>query len=200
MKYYLQLNDNFATEEAKQLIGDTNLTNIKNYLSNSTFDSQESYDKFVTGLMELVSQSNIGNSLTKKVFNFELKQIEKKTPLIEKTPWGLVSIQKVIVPENHIEKYLVVKKDGVLGFEFHERKHEKLDIKEGIAMIIYADRDASGYEEGQLMAHIGTAGSVYEFMPYDEHGMVALIDSVILETSTNDLDDLIFIFNTTQII
>lgn len=200
MKFSFKLNDQFVSKTAKKYIAEDTAKIISDYLLSHSFEDQSSYNDFVTGLMKTIAETKRAETDASEIFHKELAQIEKKTPLIEKTPWGLVSMQKVDVAENFIQKLLVIKQDGILGFEYHERKHEKLNVLEGVSLIIYANHASEGWEKGQLTAQIAAHGDTFEFMPYDEHGMVALTDAVIEETSTNDLDDLIFIFDSHQII
>ena len=81
-----------------------------------------------------------------------------------------------------------------MGFEYHKLKHEKLKILEGKCVLFYSNHKSKGWEKGQICYKLAKPYDKFEFCPYDEHGIIALKNSVIEETSTNDLDDLVFVY------
>ncbi|MCR4263668.1 MAG: hypothetical protein NUV98_03030 [Candidatus Roizmanbacteria bacterium] len=200
MNYYFSIDDTFISVNVRRLIDEKLTSSIPSYFKKIQFSTQEEYNSFLDGLIPLLNPSLQSKAGKRDIFSKEISQRDRKIPLIEPTPWGLVSLQKVDVAKDFIQKLLVVKQHGILGFEYHEHKLEKLKVLEGIALIIYANHAASGWKEGQMKARIAAPGDIFEFKPYDEHGMIALTDAVIEETSTNYLDDLLFIFDSQQII
>lgn len=169
------------------------------FFAHAKFSSQKEYSQFLFSFLSEIKQMTFP-TVTQKIYDNEIHQREKKTPLIEKTPWGLVSIKKVDVQKNYVQKLLVIKQFGILGFEYHKKKLEKLKVLEGIALFIFANHTTLHYKKGRLMVQVAGAGNTFQFEPYDEHGLVALTNVVIEETSTNHLDDLHFIFNSEQVV
>ena len=128
------------------------------------------------------------------LFNQEIKLIKQKLALSEPTVWGGVNLKLVDVAKNKIRKLLVIKKYGILGFEVHKAKIEKLNILEGKCLMIHSQG------KNKIGVNLVKPGDKFKFLPGDEHGVIALTNCVIEEQSTNHLDDLIFIYNSQQII
>lgn len=132
--------------------------------------------------------------LKSPLFNKEIKLIKKCQALSELTPWGGVNLKQVDVVKNHIRKLLVIKKFGILGFEYHRNKIERLKVIEGRCLMILTDR------KNKIRLRLPKPSEKFKFLPGDKHGVVALTNCVIEEQSTNHLDDLIFIYNSYQVI
>lgn len=119
------------------------------------------------------------------LFDQEIKLIRVKKPLSEPTPWGGVNLKKVDVEKNYIKKLLVIKKYGILGWEYHKQKIERLKVLEGYCLVNFK---------------LAKPGDKFKYLPGQAHGVMALSNCVIEEQSTNNLDDLIFIFHSKQVI
>lgn len=155
------------------------------------FSSQREY---ATTIRRVLAVAGPGKGRRTALYEREIRGIKKGGPLIEKTPWGGVSLKYVNVEGNRIRKLLVIRKRGVLGFEYHRRKRERLRVIEGKCLVYYSDHGARGWARGKLSWKIARPGDRFYFRPFDEHGMVALADTVIEERSTNDLDDIVFVY------
>lgn len=183
MGYYFEPKDANKSEPYKD---------VTQFISAKSFSSQKRYASLIKGSLSLVRKRNAKGAYP--LFKKEIKPILKNLTLTEKTPWGGVSLKRVDVYKDYIQKLLVVRRFGVLGFEYHKQKHEKLRILEGKCLVFYSNHRAKDWRKGKVSWKIGTKGDRFEFFPLDEHGMIALTDSVIEETSTNHLDDLTYIY------
>lgn len=166
-------------------------------ISDYKVSSQNDYSDFISLLISSAKKMKFPKS-SNEMFNKEIINRNQKIPLIEKTPWGMVSIKSVDVSRNFIKKLLVIKKFGVLGFEYHKKKIEKLKIFEGSIIVFYSGKARTSQEEIIVNVEIARAGDFYKFDPFTEHGILALTDCVIEEQSTNNLDDLFYIFISSQ--
>lgn len=133
------------------------------------------------------------------LFSKELRQINQSQPLSEKTPWGGVVLKKVDVERDFIQKLLVIQELGVLGFEIHLKKLEKLRILEGTCLVLYSNHKKNRYKKRIVTVTLAKASDRFVFHPKNEHGIIALTNCVIEETSTNHLDDLVYIFKAQQV-
>ena len=185
MKYFLN-SAGFASREVNSYV-----KTIKSIATTSQ------YDNIVKKLISLFKNKSL-DSAKFTLFYKEKVAISKSKPLTEKTPWGGVALKKVDVGKNYIRKLLVIKKHGVLGFEIHKLKHEKLKIVEGTCIVLYSSHSKPGWKPGKVSVKIASTGDKFEFLPNDEHGIIALTNCVIEETSTNHLDDLVYIFKAEQ--
>lgn len=177
------------------------ITDLTQFLQGHTPVSTESeYNEFLKELFEVIHVHQDLFTLTSPLYNTEIGPIQAKRALTEVTPWGGVALKKVDVDENYVRKLLVVGKKGILGFEIHELKHEHLNVLEGICLFIHSVHEDPGWKEGVVNLSLVLPGDTITLLPGDEHGIIALTDSVVEETSTNHLDDLIFLFNSKQLI
>jgi mannose-6-phosphate isomerase-like protein (cupin superfamily) len=101
-----------------------------------------------------------------------------REPKIVDKPWGRE------IWHAHTDRYagkvLEVDKGHVLSLQKHEIKHETLYLQSGRMLFTLAD---GGFE--------WLPGQCVEIPPDTVHRMEALEDSVILETSTPELDDVV---------
>jgi len=146
--------------------------------------SEKEYNQMLRLIIGL-SKKKYKYNLKTPLFNQEIKLIKAKKPLSEATAWGGVNLKKVDVAKNYIKKLLVIRKYGILGYEYHKKKIERLKILEGYCLVNFK---------------LAKPGDKFKYVPGEEHGVVALTNCVIEEQSTNNLDDLIFIFNSKQVI
>jgi hypothetical protein len=157
------------------------------------------YNELIHSLVEIAKKHKFPTT-TNTIHKREIEAIKKNSPLSEKVIWGGVSLKRVDVAKDFIQKLLVVNKHGILGFEIHEKKLEKLKILEGICLVIYANHKSPSYAQGRVKIQLVMPGDTFVFQPFDEHGIIALSDCVIEETSTNHLDDLVYIYPSKQVI
>lgn len=146
--------------------------------------SEKEYNWMLKQIINL-SKGKYHYKIKTPLFDREIQLIKAKKPLSEATAWGGVNLIKVDVGKDYIKKLLVIKKYGILGWEYHRRKIEKLKVLEGHCLVNF--RPAK-------------PGDRFRYLAGEEHGVIALTNCVIEEQSTNDLDDLIFIFNSKQVI
>lgn len=184
---------------AKDLFSDQLVKSLQNAIDQQTpIADVEMYNQFIKALMDQVRKHQKDTSLPSSLFDKEIGPIHDKTPLTEPVVWGGVSLKKVDVEKDFIQKLLVVGKFGILGFEIHEQKLEHLRVLEGLCLVLYSNHHVDGYKEGEVKMQLASVGDTFRFEPHDEHGIVALTNCVIEETSTNHLDDIVYIFKSSQ--
>ena len=175
-------------------------SNFSKIVKNSReLNTKEDYQHFLVSIILADKQNPQSASNPSKLFKDELIQINKGKPLTEKTQWGGVSLKKVDVARDFIQKLLVINTYGILGFEIHKYKLEKLKILEGTCLVLYSNHKANEWKKGRVKIDLAKKGDKFEFQPNDEHGIIALTECIIEETSTNHLDDSIFIFKADQV-
>lgn len=199
MKYFFNTTNIIATNVKKTLKNHSYINEIAETLSLSEgISTREEFQSAIEGLIKKAQKFKMPKCKI-AIHPRELPAIKKHKPLTEETPWGGVALKKVDVEKDFIQKLLVINEHGVLGFEFHKEKLEKLEVLEGYCLVLYSNHKAKGYKNGQVKVKLATAGDTFQFLPYDEHGVIALTDCTIEETSTNHLDDLFYIFKATQV-
>ena len=109
-------------------------------------------------------------------FAFEPRRVEK--------PWGSELIWAV--SDAYAGKMLFVTAGGSLSLQFHREKDESWYVLEGRAEVELA---AAG-EKGTAI-EVVTPGAAFRFTPGTVHRLRALEDTVILEVSTPQLDDVV---------
>jgi mannose-6-phosphate isomerase len=109
-------------------------------------------------------------------FVFEPERVEK--------PWGHEVIWAVA--EDYAGKLLSVKAGHELSLQFHREKDESLYVLEGRVEFEFA---APG--EKSTVTEVVTPGAAFRVRPGTVHRIRALEDSVILEVSTPQLDDVV---------
>jgi len=166
---------------------------LKTVLSaNNTASTEKEFNELIRRIVIELKKEKLPNDSS--LFTKELTSINTTSPLLEKTPWGGVSIKKVDTAKNFVQKLLVIQQYGILGFEIHNRKLEKLNILEGLCILISSQHKSKLWKKGNVILILGKKGTKVTFQPGDEHGIITLTNSVIEETSTNHLDDLVYIF------
>ncbi len=171
-------------------------TFLKNdfYLSGS-MSSKKDYDDTMKILVKNITLQT--STKPSALFTKELEALRAKRALTESTVWGGVTLKKVDVAKDYIEKLLIIQQHGVLGFEIHKKKLEKLKILEGICLVLFVNH--KNHNSRSITIKLAGPGDRFTFHPNDEHGILALSDCVIQETSTNHLDDLVYIFQAGQV-
>lgn len=97
-------------------------------------------------------------------------------------PWGHETIWAHT--ERYVGKILHVKAGHALSVQFHNRKDETIHLLSG--EMIYRVKLGDALEDISLKE-----GESYRNVPGTVHQMEAVTDCMILESSTNDLDDVV---------
>lgn len=172
---------------------------LKKLLKNTgKINSEKEYNQLLVQIITLTKTYPLPKNQG-HLFRKELQEATRSYPLSEPTPWGGVPIKAVDVEKDYIRKLLVIKQYGILGFEIHKYKLEKLNILEGICLLIASQRSAKDWQKGQVSVALGKKGNKVVLEPGDEHGIIALTNCVIEEQSTNHLTDLSYIFESDQV-
>lgn len=187
MKYFLDKNSNAELEPLAKIVNNT-----------GNFIKRNDWQKF---LKDIVRTLEITSPRIKKtpLFSKEISFVERNTPLTEKTPWGGVALKNVDVEKDFIRKLLVIRRFGILGFEIHRKKRERLKVLEGECLVFYSNHKSRNWRRGKITIAHALPPDKFLFLPRDEHGILALTNCVIEETSTNHLDDLAYIFEADQV-
>ena len=98
--------------------------------------------------------------------------------ITEEKPWGRE--EWLVLNDKYCLKRLYVDKDKRISLQYHEVKKETMILESGICDLILNDQ--------KILMNIGTA---YTIQPKDVHRLVAYSDSVILEVSTPEVDDVV---------
>jgi mannose-6-phosphate isomerase len=108
-------------------------------------------------------------------FAFEVRRVEK--------PWG----HEILFAhtESYCGKVIFVRKGEQLSLQFHREKDETIYVQQG-----RIELEAAGPGE-QLETEVVGAGRSFRLRPGTVHRWRALEDSIVLETSTPQLDDVV---------
>lgn len=199
---YFFISKDLLTKQTKNIAKSNELfiTNLQKAIeSQRGLSTTQDYNSFIHALSLLTQKYFTPQPSKRLLFKKEIALVTNTTPLTEPTPWGGVTLKKVDVAKNYIQKLLVIKKMGVLGFEIHKQKYERLKILEGLCIVLYSNHNKPKWKKGQIVLKLADHGDTFEFIPGDEHGIFALTDMVIQETSTNHLSDLVYIFKANQL-
>ena len=98
-------------------------------------------------------------------------------------PWGWELIWAVT--DRYIGKLLFVRAGQALSLQYHERKDESWLVREGRAAL------ELGAVDGALEEREIGPGDAFHFPPGTVHRVRALEDTLIVEVSTPDLDDVV---------
>jgi mannose-6-phosphate isomerase len=109
-------------------------------------------------------------------FAFEPQRVEK--------PWGYEVIWAL--SDAYAGKLLSVNAGHELSLQFHREKDESWYVLEGRAQLEFA---AAG--EKTMSSEVVTPGAAFRITPGTVHKVRALEDTVILEVSTPQLDDVV---------
>ena len=108
-------------------------------------------------------------------YRFEPQRIEK--------PWGWELIWALA--DEYVGKILFVRAGQALSLQYHERKDESWYVQEGRAELLL------GGVGGEPSAQEIGPGDSFRFRPGTVHRVTALEDTLILEVSTPQLDDVV---------
>jgi len=156
-------------------------------------DSDEAYTNFLAGVTGVVKKYASQLTAETPIFQSRLPRIGRHEQTIP-TGWGGVFFREASESRNLVEKFLIVKQavdpSGVLGFEYHKKKVEKLRVEEGYTLLMQAG------SAGTVTLTFAGPGDSCKLEPPTAHGIIPLTNTAILETSNYELDadDLLFIF------
>lgn len=102
--------------------------------------------------------------------------------VIEK-PWGKEEV--VEINDRYMMKRLTMWKGHRCSLQFHNKKRETIYVLDGQLRIYY------GPTENDLQSRIFTAGETLTLAPGTVHRMEAVEDSLYLEASTPEMDDVV---------
>jgi mannose-6-phosphate isomerase len=109
-------------------------------------------------------------------FAFEPRRVDK--------PWGHELIWAVT--EAYCGKVLFVRAGQALSLQFHREKDESWYVHSG-----RAELQVGAVGEAVLKTEVIVAGAALRFRPGTVHRVTALEDTIILEVSTPQLDDVV---------
>jgi mannose-6-phosphate isomerase-like protein (cupin superfamily) len=98
-------------------------------------------------------------------------------------PWGWELVWAET--EQYVGKLLFVRAGEALSLQYHERKDESWLVHEGRARL------ELGEVGGDLEAVEIVSGDAFHYRPGTVHRVTALEDTLVLEVSTPDLDDVV---------
>lgn len=105
----------------------------------------------------------------------EAKRVEK--------PWGH-EIHFAVVDGKYCGKALHIRAGHALSLQYHQQKEETVSVQSGRLLFEIGDRET--LESFQLLP-----GESIHLLPGTCHRMTALVDTVVLEASTTELDDVV---------
>ncbi len=108
-------------------------------------------------------------------FATEVRRVEK--------PWGYEIVYAVT--ERYCGKVLFVRAGEELSLQFHREKDETIYVHEGRLQF------EIGEEADAVASEVVGPGSAFHLRPGTLHRMRALEDSLLLEVSTSQLDDVV---------
>jgi mannose-6-phosphate isomerase-like protein (cupin superfamily) len=98
-------------------------------------------------------------------------------------PWGWELVWAET--ERYVGKLLFVRAGEALSLQYHERKDESWLVRDGRALL------ELGEVGGPLEAVEIRPGDAFRFDPGTVHRVTALEDTLVIEVSTPDLDDVV---------
>lgn len=99
-------------------------------------------------------------------------------------PWGFET-HFALVPGKYCGKTLHVEAGHALSLQYHVRKEETIAVQSGKLLFEVGTADGS-LESFELLP-----GEAVHLSPGTRHRMTALVDTVVLEASTTELDDVV---------
>ena len=175
-----------------RLAGDSRFAAIASSLSTqSRIDSQESFNRYCREACRLWSEHfSHAPSGTSALFAELLDRVNRRDEGTIQTPWGGV----VIVLHEHprVEKYLVVRKGGYLALEMHEKKDERLEVKEGTGLIL-----SRHVADQPLTVEALAPGDRFHFEAGMEHCLIGTENLLVFERSVDPKgmdQDLVFVY------
>jgi len=105
------------------------------------------------------------------------------TPRRVEKPWGWELVWAET--ERYVGKLLFVRAGESLSLQYHERKDESWLVREGRARLELGEV-GGGLEEVEI-----GSGDAFRYRPGTVHRVTALEDTLVLEVSTPELDDVV---------
>jgi mannose-6-phosphate isomerase len=99
-------------------------------------------------------------------------------------PWGH-EVHFALVDGKYCGKLLHVDEGHALSLQYHERKEETISVQSG-RLLFEVGEGNDGLESFELLP-----GESVHLRPGTRHRMIALVDTVVLEASTTELDDVV---------
>jgi mannose-6-phosphate isomerase-like protein (cupin superfamily) len=109
-------------------------------------------------------------------FSFETRRVEK--------PWGWELIWALTA--QYCGKLIFVRAGQSLSLQFHKEKEESWYVQQGRAELELA---AAG--EGLTESEVVSPGAAFHFRPGTVHRLTAIEDTLVLEVSTPEIDDVV---------
>jgi hypothetical protein len=177
----------------EKLAADSRFSEIAAELSKfSSIDSEASFNRYCRAACRLWERhfrdSLIGK--TSSQFDQVVERVDRGGENVIQTSWGGV----VITLHEHprVEKFLVVRKSGYLALEKHEKKDERLEVKEGAGLVLWRRGP-----DDPLTVESLERGRQFHFKPGMEHCLIGTENLLVFERSTDPKgmdQDLIFIY------
>jgi mannose-6-phosphate isomerase-like protein (cupin superfamily) len=99
-------------------------------------------------------------------------------------PWGH-EVHFALVEGKYCGKSLHVNEGHALSLQYHERKEETISVQSG-RLLFEVGEEGDDLESFELLP-----GESVHLRPGTRHRMTALMDTVVLEASTTELDDVV---------
>ena len=143
-------------------------------------------DKKTNGVNNTAYAINLVRNQGMKNLNLNSKNVTIDDSMlfqkIEK-PWGYEEL--VECNDKYVVKKLFMRKNNCCSIQYHELKKETIVVLSGV-LKIYIGNDINNLEEKNYML-----GDTITIQPYTIHRMEAVEDSLYIETSTNELWDVV---------
>jgi mannose-6-phosphate isomerase len=107
----------------------------------------------------------------------------RRSARVEK-PWGY-EIHFALVDGKYCGKALHIREGHALSLQFHVRKEETVSVQSGRLLF------EVGPPDGELESFELLPGESVHVLPGTRHRMTAMVDTVVLEASTTELDDVV---------
>lgn len=160
--------------------------------AHAIIDSSDTFNTYCRDACRLwercFGQSPIGT--TSAQFEQLMDRVDRDGKDVIPTSWGGVVITLHEYPR--VEKFLVIRKGGYLALEKHERKDERLEVKEGGGLILWRRKP-----NDLLTVALLERGAQFHFEPGMEHCLIGTEQLLIFERSIDPKgmdQDLIFIY------
>jgi mannose-6-phosphate isomerase len=113
----------------------------------------------------------------------EPRNPHETTPRRVDKPWGWELVWAET--DAYVGKLLFIRAGESLSLQYHETKDESWLVREGRATLELGDRD------GELDSTEIAPGDTFRFRPGTVHRLSALEDTLVVEVSTPELDDVV---------
>src|SRR5256885_3307829 len=100
----------------------------------SPIDSRVSFNRYCREACRLWNEACPDGIGETEQFTKLLDRVEHANDGVIRTSWGGVFI--TLHEQPRVEKYLIVRKGGYLALEMHEKKDERLEVREGAGLIL----------------------------------------------------------------